>query len=76
MTTVGTFRSTAARAACEVRVAGVPWPAYKLIALVLAVAVALVVGVATATAASAVLAGAAVGTLTWLVFSAICSTRP
>ncbi|OBG14896.1 hypothetical protein A5765_09790 [Mycolicibacterium celeriflavum] len=75
MTTAGDFRSTAARAASEVSVAGVPWPAYKLIALVLGAVVALLVGVATATAATAVLAGAAVGTLTWLVFSALCATR-
>ncbi|KUH87577.1 MULTISPECIES: hypothetical protein [unclassified Mycobacterium] len=75
MTTAGDFRSTAARAACEVNVAGVPWPAYKLIALALGAVVALVVGVATATAATAVLAGAAVGTVTWMVFSALCSTR-
>ncbi|KUI02094.1 hypothetical protein [Mycobacterium sp. IS-3022] len=75
MTTAGDFRSTAARAGSEVNVAGVPWPAYKLIALVLGAAVALVVGVATTTAATAVLAGAAVGTVTWLVFSALCSSR-
>lgn len=75
MTTAGDFRATAARAACEVSVAGVPWPAYKLIALVLGAVVALVVGMATVTAAAAVLAGAAVGTVTWLVFSALCSTR-
>ncbi|SEH80887.1 hypothetical protein SAMN04489835_4404 [Mycolicibacterium rutilum] len=74
MTTAGNFRTTAARAACDVSVAGVPWPAYKLIALVLGAVVALVVGVATATAATAVLAGAAVGTVTWVVFSAYCSS--
>ena len=33
MTTAGNFYSTVARATCDVPVAGVPWPAYKLIAL-------------------------------------------
>lgn len=75
MTTAGSFRTAAARATCDVPVAGVPWPAYKLIALVLGTVVALVVGFATATAATAVLAGAAVGTVTWLVFSVLCSAR-
>ncbi|MCT7659852.1 hypothetical protein [Mycobacterium deserti] len=74
MTTAGNFRTTAARVACDVSIAGVPWPAYKVIALVLGAVVALVVGVATATAAQAVLAGAAIGTLTWVALSAYCST--
>lgn len=76
MTMAGNFRATATRASDDVSVAGVPWPLYKVIALVLGAVVAVVVGVATATAATAVLAGAAVGTVTWLVFSALCATRP
>lgn len=75
MTTAGNFRTAAARATCDVSVAGVPWPAYKLIALVLGAVVALVIGIATGTAATAVLAGAAVGTVTWVTFSALCSAR-
>nr|WP_090277974.1 hypothetical protein [Mycolicibacterium komanii]CRL73315.1 hypothetical protein CPGR_03182 [Mycolicibacterium komanii] len=75
MTTAGNFRTAAARVTCDVPVAGVPWPAYKLIALVLGVVVALAVGMATATAATAVLAGAAVGAVTWVAFSALCSSR-
>ncbi|MCV7279436.1 hypothetical protein H7J88_07230 [Mycolicibacterium flavescens] len=71
--TTADFRTTAARVACDVNVAGVPWPAYKVIALVLGAVVALVVGVATTTAATAVLAGAGVGTVTWVVFSAFCA---
>lgn len=71
MTAAGNFRTVAARATCDVRVAGVPWPAYKLLALLLGAVVALVVGVTTTTAATAVLAGAAAGTATWLVFKAI-----
>ncbi|VEG42157.1 Uncharacterised protein [Mycolicibacterium flavescens] len=75
MTTAGNFRTAAARVTCDVSVAGVPWPAYKLIALVLGALVALVVGIATATTAAAVLTGAAVGTVTWLTFSALCPRR-
>ncbi|WP_326546802.1 hypothetical protein QGN32_00795 [Mycolicibacterium sp. ND9-15] len=75
MTTAGNFRTAAARVTYDVSVAGVPWPAYKLIALMLGALVALVVGVTTATAATAVLAGAAAGTVTWLVSSALRSTR-
>jgi hypothetical protein len=75
MTTAGNFRTAAARATCDVRVAGVPWPAYKLIALVLGGVVAVVVGVATAATGTAVLAGAAVGAVVWVVFGALCSPR-
>lgn len=67
MTTAGSFPIAASHAPREVRVAGVPWPAYKVIALVLGALVALVVGVATTTAATAVLAGAGVGVLAWVV---------
>ena len=73
MTTASDFRATAARAACDVSVAGVPWPAYKLIALVVGAVVAVVVGLVTMTAAPAVLGGAAAGAVTWLVFGAFCS---
>jgi len=71
MTTAGDFRIAATHAPRELRreisIAGVPWPAHKVAALVLGVLVALVIGVATVTAATAVLAGAAVGTLAWVI---------
>lgn len=51
----------------EVHIAGVPWPVYKLVAMVVGLLVLAVVGVATMTAAPAVLAGAAAATVTWLV---------
>lgn len=54
----------------EVPIAGVPWPAYKLLALAVGVLVLLVVGIATATAAAAVLAGAAATTLVWVSLGA------
>jgi len=74
MTTAGNFHSTVARATCDVPVAGVPWPAYKLIALLVGAVVLLVVGIVTMTASTAVLSGAAVGTLTWVGLSAYCSS--
>lgn len=76
MTTAGNFRTAATRVTCDVPVAGVPWPAYKLVALALGAVVALAVGLATATAATAVLAGAAVATVIWVAFGALGSTRP
>ncbi|WP_370647012.1 hypothetical protein [Mycobacterium sp. IDR2000157661] len=40
MTTAGQVRTAASRLACDVSVAGVPWPAYKVIALILGAVVA------------------------------------
>jgi hypothetical protein len=51
----------------EVRIAGVPWPVYKLVALGVGLLVLVVVGVVTTSLAPAVVAAAAAGTLAWLV---------
>lgn len=68
MTTAEQFRQALAHPAVrEVSVAGVPWPAYKLLALALGLSVFLTVAVATGSAAPAVLGGAAAATVTWLV---------
>jgi hypothetical protein len=75
MTAAGNFRSTVARAACDVSVAGVAWPAYKVIALIVGIAVFMLVGVATMTAAPAVLSGAAAATVSWVAFGLVCSSR-
>jgi hypothetical protein len=75
MTTAGNFRSAVSSVACEVNVAGIPWPAYKLIALLVGALVAVSVGLVTSSVDSAVLAGAAVGTLLWLGLSAYCARR-
>ena len=74
MTTAGNLRTTASRAACDVSVAGVPWPAYKLIALIVGALMAVVIGVLTLSAAPAVLGGAAAGTAVWIGLSAYCSS--
>jgi hypothetical protein len=50
-----------------VPVAGVPWPVYKLVALLVGLVTLLVVGAATASAAAAVLTAAGAGTAVWLV---------
>ncbi len=73
MTTAGNFRVAVTRAACDVNVAGVPWPAYKLIALMLGALVSVTVGLATMLAAPAVLAGAAAGTVAWFGLRVYCS---
>lgn len=75
MTMAGNFRSTVARAACDVSVAGVPWPAYKVIALIVGFLVFVLAGVATMTAATAVLSGAAAATVSWVAFGIVCSSR-
>jgi Flp pilus assembly protein TadB len=69
------IRDTVSRAACEVPVAGVPWPLYKLYALAVGLVVLLVVGVATMSAAPAVLSAAAATTVVWLAFAGYCSSR-
>ncbi|WP_199179536.1 hypothetical protein [Mycolicibacterium goodii] len=67
MTAAGNFRLTASRTEREISVAGVPWPAYKLIALAVAALVLLLVAAVTMTASTAVLSAAGAGTVTWLV---------
>jgi hypothetical protein len=49
----------------EVLIAGVPWPVYKLVALLLGVIALVAVFVLTATAATAVLTAAAAATAAW-----------
>jgi hypothetical protein len=53
----------------EVSIAGVPWPVYKLLALVIGLAVLVIVAVATGSAAPSVLAAAAASTVVWLALS-------
>jgi hypothetical protein len=73
MTTAQQFRSAVSRPSAAIEIAGVPWPAYKVLALAVGLLVMVVVGVATASAAPAVLGGAATATVVWLglsIFSA------
>jgi hypothetical protein len=67
MTTAEQFRSAVTHPASrELSVAGVPWPAYKVLALLVGMVVFAVVGAATASAAPAVLSAAAAATAVWL----------
>jgi hypothetical protein len=50
----------------EVRIAGVPWPAYKLAALAVGVIVLVLVGLATTSLGPAVVAASAAATVVWL----------
>lgn len=51
----------------EISIAGVPWPMYKLLALIVGALALVVVGVVTASAGPAVLTAAGVATAVWLV---------
>ncbi|WP_445170187.1 hypothetical protein ACTXG7_13210 [Mycolicibacterium sp. Dal123E01] len=53
----------------QVQIAGVPWPRYKVVALVIGLVVFAVVGVVTMNPASAVLLAAGTSTAFWLAFS-------
>ncbi|MGB3475664.1 MAG: hypothetical protein WBA69_12880 [Mycobacterium sp.] len=54
----------------QVPIAGVPWPAYKLVALGTGLVALLLVGAVTSSAAAAVLTAAGVCTAVWLVLGA------
>ncbi len=69
MTSAEQFRSAIAHPASrEISIAGVPWPAYKLFALIIGIAIFAVVAATSVEAGSALLMGAAVTTLLWLAF--------
>jgi hypothetical protein len=69
MTTREHFRSAVTNPSSAVPIAGVPWPAYKVVSLVLGMLVLVVVAVAAGSAAPAVLGGAAAATVVWLGLS-------
>lgn len=74
MTTAEQFREAGTRAASTVSIAGVPWPTYKVVALLVGLLVSAVVAVVTTAAAPAVLSGAGVGTLVWLGLGILSSS--
>lgn len=68
MTTAERFhRATAPSNQHEVLIAGVPWPLYKVVALVAGLLVLAAVGAVASSAAAAVLSGAAVSTAIWVI---------
>jgi hypothetical protein len=79
MTTAENFRDAAGPTpelgVGEILVAGVPWPAYKVWALILGLVVFTGVFVVTSAASPAVLGGAAAATLVWLTAGYAHRTR-
>lgn len=71
MTSVEQWRSAIASSESQVSIAGVPWPTYKVIALVVGLFVLVGVGIATASAAPAVLSAAAATTIVWIVLGSL-----
>jgi hypothetical protein len=69
MTTSEHFRSAVTKPSSAVPIAGVPWPAYKVMSLLLGLVVLVVVAVASGSAAPAVLGAAAAATVVWLGLS-------
>ncbi|CAJ1583177.1 hypothetical protein [[Mycobacterium] wendilense] len=74
MTTAEQFRSAAPSrtplAQREVLIAGVPWPAYKVVALIVGALVLAGVGVVTGNPSAAVLIATAVATAVWWILRA------
>ena len=68
MTVDHRVRSITAPKTSVVMIAGVPWPTYKVAALMIGFAVLAIIGMATNSAAAAVLTAAAVGTAAWVAF--------
>lgn len=69
MTTAERVRDLSAPRAATVSIAGVPWPLYKVVALIVGLVTFVVVGFATAAAAPAVLTGAGVAAVAWVAGS-------
>ncbi|NDJ91756.1 hypothetical protein [Mycolicibacter kumamotonensis] len=67
--------TTAERPPQQVVIAGVPWPAYKVVALAIGLVTLVGVGAATASAAAAVLSAAAVCTAVWLILGPLLPSR-
>ena len=58
------------RSTSTVSIAGVPWPAYKVVALLVGLLVFAAVALATTAAAPAVLSGAGAGVVVWVSLGA------
>ncbi len=66
VTSAEQIRQAMSRSASTVSIAGVPWPAYKVVALLVGLLVFAIVALTTTAAAPAVLGGAAVGLVVWI----------
>lgn len=75
MTTAQEFGDVVSRPAGTVSIAGVLWPTYKVVALLVGLIVFAAVAVMTSTAAAAVLSGAGVATVVWLTAGLLTSPK-
>ncbi|MHA0287124.1 hypothetical protein ACXYX3_11795 [Mycobacterium sp. C3-094] len=75
MTTAQEFGDAVSRPAGTVSIAGVLWPTYKVVALVVGLIVFAAVAVVTSTAAAAVLSGAGAATVVWLTAGLLGSSE-
>ena len=75
MTTAEQFRETVSSPDTTVSIAGVPWPAFKVVSLILGLLVFMAVGLATADMAPAVLAASAVSLVAWLTLGLAARVR-
>lgn len=66
MTTAHRLPSVTSPKTSVVMIAGIPWPLYKVVALVVGFVALAVVGVITGSAGAAVLTAAAVSTVIWV----------
>ena len=75
MTTAEQMRDAVTRPASTISIAGVAWPAYKVVALLMGLLVFVVVAVATTSAAPAVLSAAGITVLAWVTLGAASRIR-
>ena len=75
MTTAEQFREAVSRPGSTVSIAGVPWPAFKVVSLLLGLVVFVVIGLATTAIAPAVLTAAAVSLVAWVTLGAAGRVR-
>ena len=75
MTTAEHFRDTVPRPGATVLIAGVAWPAFKVISLLVGLLVFVAVGLTTVDMAPAVLSASAVAVVTWLTLGRVARFR-
>ena len=75
MTTAEHLNDAVSRPASTVSIAGVAWPLYKVVALLVGLVVFVVVGLATGSAGPAFLSGAGLAAVTWLTVGFFTSPR-
>ncbi|MDA2890881.1 hypothetical protein PDG61_08165 [Mycolicibacterium sp. BiH015] len=75
MTTAEHLTEAVSRPASTVSIAGVAWPLYKVVALLVGLLVFVGVGLATGSAGPAVLSGAGLAVATWLTAGFFISPR-